>query len=114
MAPRAVLMKTGLRPLNTASPVSTAHPKTTFYSARPMSCFPKLAQSTVKRPYQQRTTLTNKRFSQKVNTTKGKVNTAKEKFYTARPREVNTARPNSTVVNAIRANQINAIKASTC
>ncbi|GKD20869.1 ribonuclease H-like domain-containing protein [Tanacetum coccineum] len=36
MAPRAVLMKTGLRPLNTARPVNTAHPKTTVYSARPM------------------------------------------------------------------------------
>ncbi|GJZ87933.1 reverse transcriptase domain-containing protein [Tanacetum coccineum] len=36
MAPRAVLMKTGQRPLNTARPVNTAHPKTTVYSARPM------------------------------------------------------------------------------
>ncbi|GKF44729.1 hypothetical protein Tco_0131281, partial [Tanacetum coccineum] len=36
MAPRAVLMKTGLRPLNTARPVNTAHPKTIVYSARPM------------------------------------------------------------------------------
>ncbi|GJZ36183.1 putative ribonuclease H-like domain-containing protein [Tanacetum coccineum] len=36
MAPRAVLMKTGLRPLNTARPVNTAHPKTTVYSPRPM------------------------------------------------------------------------------
>ncbi|GJY16675.1 ribonuclease H-like domain-containing protein [Tanacetum coccineum] len=36
MAPRVVLMKTGLRPLNTARPVNTAHPKTTVYSARPM------------------------------------------------------------------------------
>ncbi|GKF18508.1 hypothetical protein Tco_0063426 [Tanacetum coccineum] len=36
MAPRAVLMKTGLRPLNTARPIKTAHPKTTVYSARPM------------------------------------------------------------------------------
>ncbi|GJV54468.1 retrovirus-related pol polyprotein from transposon TNT 1-94 [Tanacetum coccineum] len=35
MVPRAVLMKTGLRPLNTVRPVSTAHPKTTVYSARP-------------------------------------------------------------------------------
>ncbi|GJW60840.1 hypothetical protein Tco_0110175 [Tanacetum coccineum] len=34
--PRAVLMKTGLRPLNTARPVNTAHPKTTVYSARQM------------------------------------------------------------------------------
>nr|GEX09260.1 putative ribonuclease H-like domain-containing protein [Tanacetum cinerariifolium] len=46
MAPRAVLMKTGLRPLNTARPVNTAHPKTTVYSARPMSSFSKSAQST--------------------------------------------------------------------
>ncbi|GJY93945.1 ribonuclease H-like domain-containing protein [Tanacetum coccineum] len=98
MVPRAVLMKTGLRPLNTARPVNTAHPKTTVYSARPMSCFSKSAQSTVKRPYQIRTTLTNKNFSQKVNTAKGK-------FYTARPKAVNTARPNSAVVNAVRANQ---------
>ncbi|GKF57904.1 hypothetical protein Tco_0171441 [Tanacetum coccineum] len=36
MVPKAVLMKTGLRPLNTARPVNTAHPKTTVYSARPM------------------------------------------------------------------------------
>ncbi|GJR18889.1 putative reverse transcriptase domain-containing protein [Tanacetum coccineum] len=36
MAPRAVLMKTGLRPLNTARPVNTAHYKTTVHSARPM------------------------------------------------------------------------------
>ncbi|GJR14509.1 hypothetical protein Tco_0797161 [Tanacetum coccineum] len=87
-----------LKPLNTARPVNTAHPKTTVYSARPMSCFSKLAQSTVKRPYQSRTTLTNKNFNQKVNT-------AKEKVYTARPKAVNTARPTSTVVNAVRANQ---------
>ncbi|GJU39708.1 ribonuclease H-like domain-containing protein [Tanacetum coccineum] len=46
MAPRAVLMKTGLRPLNTVRPVNTAHPKTTVYSARPMSRFSKSTQST--------------------------------------------------------------------
>ncbi|GKD68677.1 putative ribonuclease H-like domain-containing protein, partial [Tanacetum coccineum] len=107
MVPRAVLMKTGLRSLNTARPVNTAHPKTIVYSARPMSHFSKSAQSTVKRPYQIRTTLTNKNFSQKVNTAKGK-------FYTARPKAVNTARPNSAVVNAVRANQVNAVKASAC
>ncbi|GJY93597.1 putative ribonuclease H-like domain-containing protein [Tanacetum coccineum] len=107
MAPRAVLMKTGLRPLNTARPVNTAHPKTIVYSARPMSHFSKSAQSTVKRPYQIRTALTNKNFSQKVNTAKGK-------FYTARPKAVNTARPNSAVVNAVRENQVNVVKASTC
>ncbi|GKA23605.1 ribonuclease H-like domain-containing protein [Tanacetum coccineum] len=57
MAPRAVLMKTGLRPLNSARPVNTAHPKTTVYSARPM------------------------------------------------PKAVNIARPNTTLVNAVNANQ---------
>ncbi|GJV65135.1 hypothetical protein Tco_1475963 [Tanacetum coccineum] len=72
MAPRAVLMKTGLRPLNTARPVNTAHPITTFYSARPIQ----------------------------------KVNTAKETIY--------SAGPNSAVVNAIRENQVNAVKNSAC
>nr|GEV74229.1 putative ribonuclease H-like domain-containing protein [Tanacetum cinerariifolium] len=105
MVPRAVLMKAGLRPLNTARPVNSAHSKTKVYSARPMSCFSKSAHSTVKRPYQQRTTLTNKFFSQKVNTAKGN-------FYTTRPRTVNTARTNSAVVNAVRTNQVHAIKAS--
>ncbi|GJV30797.1 hypothetical protein Tco_1391197 [Tanacetum coccineum] len=57
MVPRAVLMKTGLRSLNTTRPINNAHPKTTVYSARPM------------------------------------------------PKAVNTARPNSVVVNAVRENQ---------
>ncbi|GJV40376.1 hypothetical protein Tco_1418816 [Tanacetum coccineum] len=107
MAPRAVLMKTGLKSLNTARPINTAHPKTIVYSARPMLRFSKLAQSTVKRHYQTRTALTKNYLSQKVNTTKGKVNTASS-------RAVNTARPNSSVVNAVRANKINVVKASAC
>ncbi|GJS78662.1 putative ribonuclease H-like domain-containing protein [Tanacetum coccineum] len=98
IVPRAVLIKTGLRPLNTARPVNTAHPKTIVYSAIPMSHFSKSAQSIVKRPYRMRTALTNKNFSHKVNTAKGK-------FNTARPKVVNTARPNTVVVNAVRANQ---------
>ncbi|GJT61204.1 ribonuclease H-like domain-containing protein [Tanacetum coccineum] len=105
MTPRVVLIKTSLKPLNTARPVNTAHPKTTVYSARPKSCFSKLAQSTVKRPYQSRTTLTNKNSNQKVNTAKEKVNTVK-------PKAVNTARTTSAVVNAIRENQVNDVKAS--
>ncbi|GJX07390.1 putative ribonuclease H-like domain-containing protein [Tanacetum coccineum] len=71
MVPRVVLMKTGLRSLNTARPVNTAHPKTIVYSARPIQ----------------------------------KVNTAKGKFYTARPKAVNTTRPNLAVVNVVRENQ---------
>nr|GEV87740.1 hypothetical protein [Tanacetum cinerariifolium] len=123
MAPRAVLMKTGLRALNTTRPVNTTHPKTHVYSTRPMSHFYKSAQSTIKRPYQQRKTLPNKSFSQKVNT-------AKRNFYTARPRAVNTVRPravntarprlvnnvrpNSAVVNAMMVNKVNVVKASAC
>ncbi|GJU19701.1 putative reverse transcriptase domain-containing protein [Tanacetum coccineum] len=46
MVPRAVLMKTGLKPFNTARTVNTAHPKSTVFSAKPMSRFSKSAQST--------------------------------------------------------------------
>ncbi|GJU44447.1 hypothetical protein Tco_1201713 [Tanacetum coccineum] len=95
MVPRVVLMKTSLRTLKTARPVNTAHPKTTVYNARPMSRFSKSAQSTIKRPYQTRKALNSKNFSQKVNITKGK-------FYTTRPKAVNTTRPNTTVVNALQ------------
>ncbi|GJV39095.1 hypothetical protein Tco_1417535 [Tanacetum coccineum] len=105
MIPRAVLMKTGLKAVNTARPVTTAHPKTIVYSAKTMSHFSKSTQSTVKRPYQIRTSLTNKNSNQKVNTAKGN-------FYTTRKKAVNTARPNSAVVNAVRENQVNVVKAS--
>ncbi|GJS23022.1 ribonuclease H-like domain-containing protein [Tanacetum coccineum] len=44
-----------------------------------------------------------------------KVNTAKTQAVNiARPKAVNTARPNSAVVNTVRANQANAVKASAC
>ncbi|GJR92246.1 putative ribonuclease H-like domain-containing protein [Tanacetum coccineum] len=48
MVPRAVLMKTGLKTFNTARTVNTAQFKSTVFSAKPMSCFPKTAQSTGK------------------------------------------------------------------
>ncbi|GJU56448.1 putative ribonuclease H-like domain-containing protein [Tanacetum coccineum] len=107
MVLRAVLIKNSLRTLNTARPVNTAHPKTTVYSARPMSRFSKSAQSTVKRPFYTRTTLTNKTLSQKVNTAKGN-------FYIAKPKAVNTARPNTAVVNVVKKNQVNVVKTSAC
>ncbi|GKE25195.1 ribonuclease H-like domain-containing protein [Tanacetum coccineum] len=56
MVPKVVLMKTGLKAVITSRPVTTAHPKTIVYSARPM--------------------------------------------------------PNSVVVNDVRANQVNVVKAS--
>ncbi|GKF00556.1 hypothetical protein Tco_0023906, partial [Tanacetum coccineum] len=79
--------------------VNTAHPKSTVFSAKPMSRFPKIAQSTVRRPFQSKTALSNKRFANKVNIAKAQA--------------VNTARPNSAVVNVVRVNQANFVKAST-
>ncbi|GJY07419.1 uncharacterized mitochondrial protein-like protein [Tanacetum coccineum] len=48
MTPRAVLLKTGLTPLNTVRPVNTAHPKPAVHSAKSMSHFSKQAQSTAR------------------------------------------------------------------
>ncbi|GKE58951.1 hypothetical protein Tco_1498136 [Tanacetum coccineum] len=104
MVPRAVLMKAGLKPFIIAMTVNTAHPKFTVFSAKPMLRFSKLAQSTVRRPYQSKTILTNKRFTQTNNTAKTKV------VNTARPKAVNTTRPHSSVVNVVRVNQENAGK----
>ncbi|GJY34878.1 putative ribonuclease H-like domain-containing protein, partial [Tanacetum coccineum] len=108
MVPRAVLMKTSLKPFKTTRTVNTAHPKSTVFSAKPMSRFSKSAQSTVRRPYQSKTVLNNKRFTQTNNTAKAKV------VNTARPKAVNTDRLHSTDVNAVRVNQANAVKASAC
>nr|GEY89995.1 hypothetical protein [Tanacetum cinerariifolium] len=113
IVPRVVFIRTGPQPLNIVRLVNTAHPKTTVHSARSMSCFSKIAPSTVRRPIEKKTSLTNRSFHQKVNTAKGKVNTARPKtVHTARPKAVNTARPSPTVVNAIRENQVNAVKTS--
>ncbi|GJU45553.1 putative ribonuclease H-like domain-containing protein [Tanacetum coccineum] len=116
MVPRAVLMKTGLNFFNTARTVNTTHPKSTVFSAKPMSCFPKTAQSIVRRPFQSKTTLTNKRFRHKVNTTKAQaVNTTRPQAVNiARPKTVKTARPNSPVVNVVKVNHANVVKASAC
>ncbi|GJS73084.1 putative ribonuclease H-like domain-containing protein [Tanacetum coccineum] len=86
MAPRAVLMKTGLKSVNTARPVNTvrsvntgrpfstarsfntvrpsytAHPKSTVHCARPRTYFQNQAQSTVHRPFYKRTTLTKRSY----------------------------------------------------
>ncbi|GJY87253.1 putative ribonuclease H-like domain-containing protein, partial [Tanacetum coccineum] len=104
IVPRAVLMKTGLNTFNTAKTVNTAHSKSIVFSAKPMSCFPKTAQSTIRRPFQSKTTLSNKRFTHKVNTAKAQaVNTARlQAVNTARAKTIKTARPNTIVVNAVR------------
>ncbi|GJU19108.1 hypothetical protein Tco_1147074 [Tanacetum coccineum] len=98
MVPRAVLIKTGLKPFNTARTVNnTAHSKSTVFCAKPMSCFPKTAHSIIRRPFQTKIAVSNKRFTHKANTAKAQA--------------VNTIRLNSTVV---RVNQENVVKASAC
>ncbi|GJS56535.1 retrovirus-related pol polyprotein from transposon TNT 1-94 [Tanacetum coccineum] len=108
MVPRADLIKIGLKPSNIARTVNIAHPKSIVFSAKPMSHFSKSAQSTARRPYQSKTVLTNKKFTQTNNIAKAKA------VNTARPKVVNTARPHSVVVNTVRINQANAVKSSAC
>ncbi|GJW47116.1 ribonuclease H-like domain-containing protein [Tanacetum coccineum] len=99
LVPRAVLMKSGLVSVNTARQVNTAHSKTTVNVVRPMSYLSKTAHSTVKRPIHKNTTFKNSNIDQRVNTVSGK--------------KINTARPKA-VVNAVKENSFNAVKASAC
>ncbi|GJR47563.1 ribonuclease H-like domain-containing protein [Tanacetum coccineum] len=116
MVPRAVLMKTGLKtvknakPLstvrsvntvrpfstakfvNTVRPYNTAHPKPTVSCARPKTHFQNQAQ----RPFYKNTTLTKRSNIQNINTGR---------------QTVNTVRPN---VNTVRARGFNAVKPSAC
>ncbi|GKC16174.1 putative ribonuclease H-like domain-containing protein [Tanacetum coccineum] len=120
MVPRAVLMKTGLktvknakplstvRSVNTARPFSTArsvktvrpyntaHPNSTVSCARPKSHFQNKAQLTVQRPFYKNTALTKRSNIQNLNTGR---------------QTVNTVRPN---VNTVRARGFNAVKPSAC
>nr|GEV29276.1 putative ribonuclease H-like domain-containing protein [Tanacetum cinerariifolium] len=78
MAPKAVLMKIGLRPLNTARPVNTAHPKTIVYSARPMpkavnTARPKAVNTTRPSPAVVNVVMANQGHPQKVQEDQGYV-----------------------------------------
>ncbi|GJR16089.1 hypothetical protein Tco_0798741 [Tanacetum coccineum] len=94
MVPRAVLMKSGLVSINTARQVNAAHSKTTVNAARPMSYLSKTAHSTIKRPIHKNTTFKNSNINQ-------------------RGKNLNTSRPKA-VVNAVKGNTVNAVKASAC
>ncbi|GKA90591.1 hypothetical protein Tco_0812461 [Tanacetum coccineum] len=103
MSPKAVLLKTGLTPLNTVRPVNTAHPKTAVHSAKSMSHFSKQAQSTAKKPFYKQTTLTRR-----------SVHVAKRHYYTGRHNAVNNAWSYTRQVNAIRVKGVNVVKSSSC
>ncbi|GJU00518.1 hypothetical protein Tco_1110856 [Tanacetum coccineum] len=60
MSPKAVLLKTGLIPLNIVRLVNTAHPKTAVHSAKSKTHFSKQAQSTAKRLFYKHTSLTRR------------------------------------------------------
>ncbi|GKA23942.1 hypothetical protein Tco_0709975 [Tanacetum coccineum] len=118
MTPRAVLLKSGLKPLSIVRSIYTAHPKPTVHSARPMTHFSKQAQSTIQRPFYKKTTLTNRYCHQKINIVRPRVvNTARpytSSVNTVRPRVVNTARPYTTSVNTVRGKGVNVVKTSAC
>ncbi|GJZ24077.1 ribonuclease H-like domain-containing protein [Tanacetum coccineum] len=97
--PRAVLMKSGLKTLNTARqnssraavsvntarPINTAYPKPTVNYARPASNVFNRAHSHVRRPFNMFTSNKNSNFNEKVNTVKGNVTTAGPKVVVERP-----------------------------
>ncbi|GJR12045.1 putative ribonuclease H-like domain-containing protein [Tanacetum coccineum] len=111
-SPRAVLMKSGLKTLNTtrqnssraavsvstARPINTAYPRPTVNSARPVSNVFNRAHSHDRRPFNKFTTNKNSNFNEKVNTVRGNVTTVGPKA----------------VVSNNKGNEANAVKASAC
>ncbi|GJZ98380.1 hypothetical protein Tco_0670833 [Tanacetum coccineum] len=111
MVPRAVLMKSGLKPLNTAKQVNTDQIKSTMNAARLMTYFFKVAHSFDKRPINKLTIFNNSNFNQQVNIVRGKVNivrstsvinTNSTNRVSATSSKVTTARPNGVVPNVIQ------------
>ncbi|GKB30105.1 putative ribonuclease H-like domain-containing protein, partial [Tanacetum coccineum] len=110
--PKAVLMKSGIKTLNTAGqnfskaavsinttrPINTAYPRPTVNSARTTSNVFNRAHSHVRRPFNKSITNKNNNLNEKVNTIKGNVTTARPKV----------------VVSDNKGNEANAVKASAC
>ncbi|GJX87426.1 putative ribonuclease H-like domain-containing protein [Tanacetum coccineum] len=106
--PRAVLMKSSLKTLNTARqnssraavsvntarPINTAYPKPTVNCVRPASNVFNRAHSHIRRPFNMFTSNKNNNFNEKVNIVKGNVTTVRPK--------------------AVVSDEANAVKASSC
>ncbi|GJX31024.1 hypothetical protein Tco_0240879 [Tanacetum coccineum] len=108
MVPKEVLMRFGLVSFTTPRPVNTAQSKSTVNNARPMTNIFNKAHSIVRRPINNITATKNSNFNQRDNIVSGKnVNTARRKAV------VNVARPKA-VHNAVKGNQVNAVKALAC
>ncbi|GJZ68802.1 hypothetical protein Tco_0632352 [Tanacetum coccineum] len=114
MTPRAVLLRTSLKPLSTAKSVYTAHPKPIVHCDRPKTHLYKSTQSTVQRPFYKKPTLTNRHFNHKVNTVRPRIiNTARSyrtPVNTVRHRIINTARSYRTPVNTVRHRIVNTVR----
>ncbi|GKA22727.1 putative ribonuclease H-like domain-containing protein [Tanacetum coccineum] len=91
MSPKAVLLKTGLTPLNTVRSVNIAHPKIAVHSAKSKTYFSKQGQTTAKSPFYKQTALTRRSLHE-----------AKRHYYTGRYNAVNTARSYTGQVNVVR------------
>ncbi|GJS41925.1 ribonuclease H-like domain-containing protein [Tanacetum coccineum] len=110
--PRAVLMKSGFKTLNTARqsssraavsvntarPINITYTRPTMNSARPASNVFNRAHSHVRRPFNKYTTNKNSNFNEKVNTIRENVTTVRTKA----------------VVSDNKGNETNAVKASAC
>ncbi|GJX69688.1 putative ribonuclease H-like domain-containing protein [Tanacetum coccineum] len=80
---------------NTVRPSYTAHPKSIVHCARPSTYFQNQAQSTVRRPFYKRTTLTQRSYNQNVNTGRQNVNTSRKNVNTVRARGFNAVKPSA-------------------
>ncbi|GJT17703.1 ribonuclease H-like domain-containing protein [Tanacetum coccineum] len=110
--PRAILMKSGLKTLNTVRqnslratvsvntirPINAAYPRPTINCAKPTSNVFNRAYSHVRRPFNKFTTNKNNNFNEKVNTVRGNVTTVRPKA----------------VVSDNKGNEANAVKALAC
>ncbi|GKE08558.1 hypothetical protein Tco_1412109 [Tanacetum coccineum] len=110
--PKAVLMKSGIKSLNTAGqnfskaavsiktdrPINTAYIRPTMNSARKASNVLNKAHTHVRRPFNKSTTNKNNNLKEKVNTAKG---------------DVTIVGPKAVVSNN-KGNEANDIKASAC
>ncbi|GJR67093.1 retrovirus-related pol polyprotein from transposon TNT 1-94 [Tanacetum coccineum] len=100
--PKATLIRSRLVSL------TTAQPRTTVNSARPMTNVFNKAYSTVISPINNKTATKNSNFNKRVNIVSGK------NVNTARPKAVVNAARLKAVLNAVKGNQVNAVKATAC
>ncbi|GJQ97683.1 ribonuclease H-like domain-containing protein [Tanacetum coccineum] len=108
MVPKAVLMRFGLVLLFTARLVKTAQPKIIVNSARPMTNIFNKAHSTVRRPINNKIATKNSNFNKRVNTVSGK------NVNTTRPKAVVNAARSKAILNVVKGNQVNVVKALAC